>query len=1769
MDLPQSEHAALAMTRLRNIREPSPLSGLKVGIWQQARPIVSARTSAEWERTAISGGAAADYDRFLEKDRAGAAHFAKLLAAAGPHAATFAPTVRSAVDYLEDVPIPGQGLPKYEDERLALLRYPEPPAPVISSFLATIPAQRVPPGYETVALPLSKLLKRWVRVEACAHLNKTSDHDWDCLKHGGSAKPRPHFVAFGESAFCKLPFIDGVGHFPSSLILWERGDDSLYRVMDVTRGFADHKNRERLREVFGARSDKELVSFLLDGVRWKVDAPRQMRFARNVESLKPRVEKIGRSTAKLVKAGLYKCVKLHGEGETIDPDTSAFVAFVPQYQTGIGGQDKADNPDEGRKTGDTSAPHEGDVVTTEENGAPGEPVISFNDMTGPRKVPKDYQGPPLPFPDPEVKSRPRHLYKGAAWILYLAFLLASYAVGIKDDIRWMFWQFYLHPSQRWLAVEYLWLPFTEVDATGEAREVWYFCMIAALVMNMGTRPASKIACRFSEGAQATWREQMRAWVAEKWLPEQPQAVQAVIELRRQRLGPTQADPFYATLYTDDFTKLFATPTLGAVGAHLWRCLTDGMGIWMSSKVGAGTVIDSHGTRLVLNGGFGCLSPDKRARGRKMCTRALTDGITRDELEAHNSFIVHVEDIINLKPGSRAGIWAPLKQPGFGTDIVRLSATDAEGRYLYKNARESYFSVIQQLTARASASFWCAVPDAYEPDPWSHDGRYFFRCSSDSCTDPAPGVAPAVFGFSHGDYWILPLTGPWRRKHINVTEAIGPAGNIFMFGPEYIGCETLLETDNTTAASMILGTAKAEDMVYMRRRLEQDPTFQALLNTLWIEHCAGKLNTITDLGSRSKWGVLMRVAAACGIRLQQRPLTPEFLRFVEDVLANTSDYRPEEGDSTSTARPVDPVPREEYVAAMVRQRNGAPRDGDEVTPSHAVSRGVASMSPRAVRGVVLAGAAPGVAAATGATSLATPYGWVAWLTSATWPGLALAALLAFGCAVCVAIASCRIPSPPPPSLPPSPAGSDDEGDEEAAITPPMEQQGRPQRVSSRLRSRARDGTPGATPPMPAPSRAPSRTPAAPAAHQGTPRQRVIEDERKVQQRYLRSADVESADVGASLANMPGSPDDGGPAPAVTPPIDGRQPVSDAAAASGWSQAEALDHVWHSQQGDDERGEASPGEGPAGPSARTPMSPQPPDDRTARRRAATETANQLANDDSPYAICPGEPDRVREMVLDACKKRDSSVPAGSAKTEAWGFAWMARFGRAHNTPWMRPRRGARINETLETWFVAFAILWLCVMMQPSARTKARGFDKAKPDSALGAVYGWRRVLHACGRYLAPMDSALAVLKAMKSDYIAEYGDLALTAQRGQPLSLAQTAAISAALAEGVAGWLCATNACFTVMVAFLHSSGMRNDEVVALRRSNFTLVIDGAELPATTANLRRMRNGCYVKGKSTCSKCDRHNTFWGSRDMWFRYDDAAANNFASKWVTWELAYPCPVEQRGEWPAFSEKGDNEHMTTRRSAALHKQLTIQALGETLGARVTIHWWRVTLATALFAKGKPPGEIQALVRWKTEEAMRIYARIRPSAYADAVEGAIATDAGPHAGAFDEAEIEIDPRNAIARLEEAVTHLDADAKEAKRKGKAREQPSADPAPEQGSFDVGENADVAASLSDARGLVGNGVSMPDKCWPGETGTGSTRCTVVAFAEDRGKYVLRISRGDWEGQHYLFAYDQIERHLAKALRGKLARQHPQQQPRGKRPRQPGSASADTLRPGNDPN
>eukprot|EP00966_Prymnesium_polylepis_P094552 2188597-Prymnesium_polylepis.2 len=115
---------------------------------------------------------------------------------------------------------------------------------------------------------------------------------------------------------------------------------------------------------------------------------------------------------------------------------------------------------------------------------------------------------------------------------------------------------------------------------------------------------------------------------------------------------------------------------------------------------------------------------------------------------------------------------------------------------------------------------------------------------------------------------------------------------------------------------------------------------------------------------------------------------------------------------------------------------------------------------------------------------------------------------------------------------------------------------------------------------------------------------------------------------------------------------------------------------------------------------------------------------------------------------------------------------RFCIAHGTPWMRPRlESAHWDELREATFYSLAIVWISMMMLPSARTRQRGFTQAKPDSTMNALRGYRRVQTDCGRQLAQLDTCLKQLKAQRAAYLNAWGDDALVPQRAQPFELQQ--------------------------------------------------------------------------------------------------------------------------------------------------------------------------------------------------------------------------------------------------------------------------------------------------------------------------------------------------------------------------------------------------------------
>ena len=202
-----------------------------------------------------------------------------------------------------------------------------------------------------------------------------------------------------------------------------------------------------------------------------------------------------------------------------------------------------------------------------------------------------------------------------------------------------------------------------------------------------------------------------------------------------------------------------------------------------------------------------------------------------------------------------------------------------------------------------------------------------------------------------------------------------------------------------------------------------------------------------------------------------------------------------------------------------------------------------------------------------------------------------------------------------------------------------------------------------------------------------------------------------------------------------------------------------------------------------------SPQPDNASDARRRAARDVAQRLIAHDSQYALFPDRPEVLRGIVVDAAAAREAGIPRGTASADEWGFQWVRKFGLATNNRWMRPRAAPTAEDALcEVWFAILALVWIAQMIAPSTRRKMAGYGQGMPTSALLALYGWRRVMLACGRYVADLTQVRAVLKGICARYKARWGDDAFVRSRKQPFTTAHLLAIVALLeaANQLASW-----------------------------------------------------------------------------------------------------------------------------------------------------------------------------------------------------------------------------------------------------------------------------------------------------------------------------------------------------------------------------------------------
>jgi len=297
-DTPAYEPAVHAMTRIRDMGEPAPDSGLQIGIWQRARPVIKARAARAWQAASENPAAKAEWAAFMvaEKGRGRSLHAAFLAADNGNgRLAGYAEQIRTACDYAAVLDRPLQGLPSFADRNLLLHPYPERPPPLITAWLVRLPPQSVPPGCPVEA-DFAELVSGWGRRLVCETVNRMAEHDWEVLDKGSSTLRRHEFLCLGDGAAMRFGYADGIGSFSAWDVIWVRrpvagakGErepkvgpqlppTKMYVILDFEDEGNEHKKLDVIKRILGDDiSDQELMSFLMQGTRFKIPSPREIR----------------------------------------------------------------------------------------------------------------------------------------------------------------------------------------------------------------------------------------------------------------------------------------------------------------------------------------------------------------------------------------------------------------------------------------------------------------------------------------------------------------------------------------------------------------------------------------------------------------------------------------------------------------------------------------------------------------------------------------------------------------------------------------------------------------------------------------------------------------------------------------------------------------------------------------------------------------------------------------------------------------------------------------------------------------------------------------------------------------------------------------------------------------------------------------------------------------------------------------------------------------------------------------------------------------------------------------------------------------------------------------------------------------------------------------------------------------------------------------------------------------------------------------------------
>ena len=328
-------------------------------------------------------------------------------------------------------------------------------------------------------------------------------------------------------------------------------------------------------------------------------------------------------------------------------------------------------------------------------------------------------------------------------------------------------------------------------------------------------------------------------------------------------------------------------------------------------------------------------------------------------------------------------------------------------------------------------------------------------------------------------------------------------------------------------------------------------------------------------------------------------------------------------------------------------------------------------------------------------------------------------------------------------------------------------------------------------------------------------------------------------------------------------------------------------------------------------------------------------------------------------------------------------------------------------LSHWLGASFLIYLQMENKIKPRSKKHRFPKVNTfEDYLFAVRRVIRSFHA--NQQSPCFRAARVIRAFHADFMASADLDDQLPHRKKPIDRQTVSRIlqlpnGSYLGRRQVQWSNHFGVSMRAMILTACNTGFRKAEMTIsasqpfkrgrLSRRHLRWRVRGVDYDDPTPELLlSMKQGDWAVIIPPISKCDKFGLYFSSRPVWLYFNANDEENAAEALRDLELRFPISGASRQDTPLFFMDSSFSPMSSSQADLFLKYALALLVPTALASQLSWHSFRIMLATALTRARVAPGTIQALLRWKTEESIKIYARIEPGDYHQYLE--LAKEAG-------------------------------------------------------------------------------------------------------------------------------------------------------------------------------